>query len=312
MVLSALLINVLKYGGGKDMWDVSKADYKLFKEHFHDTQIIARVGMCLTKVSFLLFYQRLLIPKGTRFTVIWWAIWLCFWYNVLYAISLIITVTTECVGKADKVAKGQQCVNEYAVLTCASVINVSSDLMILVIPIVSVWGLQMPAGKKLKLSAIFFVGALAVMSSIARLAYQLAVKDEPNQSLITMILSLLNLAEQFIGVVVSCMPALPAFYRHFRSKGTSKNSNNHGGLSASIMGFQKRSNPSTDRSKSSKGKDPFPVHVEGDLTTRGYEELDELDSGPKPYETKVQWECQQPIESKVYAVKMEEVPRIQG
>ena len=116
--------------------------------------------MCCTKVSFLLFYHRLLIPKGTRFTRIWWAIWLCFWYNVLYAISLVITVATECVGKADKVAKGEQCVNEYAVLTGASVINVSSDLMILLIPIVSIWGLQMTAMRKWKLSIVFCFGSL--------------------------------------------------------------------------------------------------------------------------------------------------------
>ena len=130
------------------------------KQHFHDTQIIARVGMCCTKVSFLLFYQRLFLPKGVRYTPIWWSIWLCFWYNVLYAISLVITVSTECVGKEDKVAKGQQCVNEYAVLTCASVINASSDLMIFIIPVVSIWGLHMPTERKWKLSAVFFVGFL--------------------------------------------------------------------------------------------------------------------------------------------------------
>ena len=83
-----------------------------------------------------------------------------FWYNILYAIALVITVITSCVGKADKVAKGQQCVNEYMVLTFASVINVSSDLMILIIPLASIWGLQMPSGRKWKLSSVFFFGSL--------------------------------------------------------------------------------------------------------------------------------------------------------
>ena len=160
--LAALLINVLRWGGGKDLWNISKKDFGLFKKHFRDTQIIARVGMCCTKISFLLFYQRLLIPKGTRYTPVWWAIWLCFWYNVLYAVALVVTVVTSCVGKADKVAAGKQCVNEYAVLTCASVINVSSDLIIFAIPITSIWGLQMPKGKKWRLSAIFFFGFLSV------------------------------------------------------------------------------------------------------------------------------------------------------
>lgn len=253
--------------------------------------------MCCTKVSFLLFYQRLLIPKGTRWTLIWWSIWLCFWYNVLYAISLIITILTECVGKEAIVAKGGQCVNEYAVLICASVINVSSDLMILVIPIAGIWGLHMPTKKKLKVSSIFIIGGLAVLSSVARLGYQVAVAKDPNQSRAIMILSMLNLAEQFIGVIVSCMPVLPAFYRHLRNSKSQGASDEHGGLSASIMGFQSKSKKFSDGSRPSKRsatKDPFPLSTTGDLTTRGYEELDELESQPQVHITRNEWEKHEP------------------
>lgn len=95
-----------------------------------------------------------------------------------------------------------------------------------------------------------------------------------------------SLCEQFIGVIVSCMPVLPAFYRHIRTQGSSRDAGSSGGLSASILGFQKRSKSSSDRSKSSGGRsggrarDPFPIS-EGTLTTRGleegYHELDEVD-----------------------------------
>lgn len=57
-------------------------------------------------------------------------------------------------------AKGENCVNEYAVVVCASVINVVSDLMILVIPIAAIWGLHMNKRRKIKLSAVFAVGLL--------------------------------------------------------------------------------------------------------------------------------------------------------
>ena len=295
----------------------TKLTYKI--QHFHDTQIIARIGMCCTKISFLLFYQRLLVPAGTRWTLIWWSIWICFWYNVLYAVALVITVSTECVGKAAIVAKGGQCVNEYAVLICASVINVSSDIMILVIPIVGIWGLQMPKEKKRRLSAVFIVGGLAVLSSLARLGYQIAYAKDLNQSLAIMTVSLLNLAEQFIGVIVSCMPILPAFYRHLKTTGSfHKSSQNNyrkrsggGDLAANILRFQSRnhkesktstgatsSSSAGKRSKSSNKakKDPFPVYTTMDdkLTTRGYEELGELESGPKPQVQRCEWEMQQP------------------
>lgn len=127
---------------------------------FHDIEIVARVGMFFTKASILLFYHRLFVPSGTRWTKIWWSIWFVFWWNLLYAIALVLAVAFECVGKEALVAEGKACVDEYAVLICASVINVTTDLMILVIPIVAIWGLHMRSGKKWRVSAIFAVGTL--------------------------------------------------------------------------------------------------------------------------------------------------------
>ena len=116
--------------------------------------------MFFTKASILLFYQRLFVPFGVRWTPIWWSIWFVFWWNLLYAVALVLAVAFECVGKGAMVAEGKQCLNEYAVLIGASVINVTTDIMILVIPIAAICGLHMPAVKKWRLSAIFAVGTL--------------------------------------------------------------------------------------------------------------------------------------------------------
>ena len=116
--------------------------------------------MFFTKAAILLLFHRLFIVDRTRRTSIWWAIWFVFYWNLLYAIALILSVAFQCVGKADRVAAGKECYNEFAVLMCASVINVTTDLMILVIPIVAIWGLKLPSAKKWRLSAVFAVGLL--------------------------------------------------------------------------------------------------------------------------------------------------------
>lgn len=263
--------------------------------------IIARVGMCCTKVSILLLYLRLLVPQGTKWTPIWWSIWLCFWYNILYAIALVIAEATECAGRTHK-AVDEQCINEYALLICASAVNVSSDIMILIIPIAAIWGLHMPSHKKWKISAIFLIGGVAVVSSVVRLGYEIVASKRPNQSIAITTIAVLKLGEQFIGVVVSCMPILPAFYRHVRTTSVVTNTHN-AGLSESILGYQRKNknNNFKDRSKRSTAKDPFPVNstTNAELTTRGYEELDELEAQPKIYVTKSEWESQQPRTAKV-------------
>ncbi|KAL8782455.1 MAG: hypothetical protein Q9195_009640, partial [Heterodermia aff. obscurata] len=251
-----------------------------------------------TKISILLLYLRLLVPQGTKWTPIWWSIWLCFWYNILYAIALVLAEATECAGRQQPKNRtvpnngSEQCINEYALLICASAVNVSSDIMILIIPTAAIWGLHMPTHKKWKLSAIFLIGGFAVVSSVVRLGYEIAASRRPNQSIAISTIAVLKLGEQFIGVVVSCLPILPAFYRHVRS---SNNTNREGGgLEESILGYQRGK-------RSTANKDPFPVSAAngGELTTRGYEELDELEAQPKVHVTKSEWETQQPRTAKV-------------
>ena len=118
--------------------------------------------MFFTKASILLLYHRLFIPPRTTNAQgpIFWSIWFIFFWNLLYAVVLVLAVAFECVSKATLVAAGKQCVDEYAVLVCASVINVTTDIMILVIPMMAIRGLNMNRGKKRRLYAVFAVGLL--------------------------------------------------------------------------------------------------------------------------------------------------------
>ncbi|KAL6712882.1 hypothetical protein ACLMJK_009594 [Lecanora helva] len=294
VVLGGLMIKGLDYGMGSDMWNVSKAKHKHFTKLFHDIEIIARVGMFFTKASIILLYHRLFIPHGTCWTGTWWSIWLAFWWNLLYAIALVLTVSFECLGKDALVAQGKACVDEYAILISASVINVSTDVIILIIPLVAIWGLHMPREKKWRLSTVFAVGTLGLLASVARLAYQIPEADQPNTTMITMVLLLLNAAEQFIGIIVCCMPILPAFYRHIKAYhqhhlalfpqqplSPSDPSSSSGGSPTRLKKFTTNSfiapgNDSERRQmmRKSGARDPYPVY-----STRGYEELDELERG---------------------------------
>ena len=116
--------------------------------------------MTFTKTAIVLFFHRLFVVDKSRRPPVWWVIWFVFWWNLLYAIALVLSVAFQCVGKDALVREGHECMNEYAVLVCASVINVTTDLMILTIPIFGLWGLQMPFGKKIRLFAVFAVGVL--------------------------------------------------------------------------------------------------------------------------------------------------------
>ncbi|KAL8655692.1 MAG: hypothetical protein Q9226_002940 [Calogaya cf. arnoldii] len=268
--------------------------------------IVARTGLTLTKISFLLLYQRIFITPGNRYSPIYWSIWITFACNCVFAIAYVVALMTQCVGKEDLAAEGGQCIDEYAILISSSFINVAMDLAVLIIPIVAIWGLQMPAAKKRRLSAVFVLGGLAVLASVARLAYQFVVAKNPNQSIAFTINCLLKLIEQSIGVIVSCLPILPAFYQRLRSTGSTTRSKSlaksksEGEASASILGYQRRGRgfPSVASAKKSKPREPFPVEWTVDdkvITRNGYEELAELERGtPEPTASEREWGVAQP------------------
>lgn len=283
-------------------------------QHFDSIQIVARVGLTLTKISLLLFYQRVFMIPGNRFSPIYWAIWITFWCNCLLAVAYVIALSTQCVGKPDLGAEGGQCIDKNALIITSSFINVAVDFSVLIIPIVVIWGLQIPIAKKRRLSGVIVLGGLAVLASVARLGYQLAAAKNPNRSVAFTINSLLKLIEQSIGVIVSCLPVLPAFYQRFwgtvvtgpasRSQMLGK-SKSQQGASPNLLGHQRRGCgfPSTPSTQNPQSRDPFPVQWTKDdkMTTRdGYEEMAELErDAPEPTETAKGWGVAEPRLSRV-------------
>ena len=187
--------------------------------------------MFFTKASIVLLYQRVFIPSQSRKGVIWWAIWFVFWWNLLYAVALILVVTTECIGKEARVAKGEECLDQSAVVIGATVINVVSDLMILAIPIVAIWGLQMAKKPKMRLLSVFAVGLMqvsassmpfccqtrkanggsrGVFASIARLGYLVPEASKPNQTVIVMVLLIFKYVAQSSGAKRDQSSLIPA------------------------------------------------------------------------------------------------------
>ena len=128
------------------------------RQLFSDIEIVARISMFFTKLSILLLFLRLFAPPQTQRSKLYYAIWGVIWFNLLYSVALVLLVLFECTGKGD--IPRSECVDTYIVLVTASLINVLSDLAMLIIPMFAVWDLHMPVQRKLRLSVVFAVGTM--------------------------------------------------------------------------------------------------------------------------------------------------------
>ena len=166
--------------------------------------MIARFAIFFARLSILLLYVRIFFPIGSPRTSFWWVIQAVIWLNLLYTVSLILVTTLQCVPY--HLPWGSSCVNQWLVLIMASVINIISDIAVLVIPIASIMRLQTTRRKKLAIWTLFAFGTLAPLASIARLAYQIPLANGANKTVIYPIVIILASAEQTVAMIVGSAP----------------------------------------------------------------------------------------------------------
>lgn len=136
--------------------DDPSADIKQYLEIFQDLQMVARMSMFFAKLSILLLYIRLFFPKGVTRSLFWWIIQAVVWLNLLYTVGLILAIALQCVPYHK--SYGASCMDQYMVLISASIINIISDLLVLMIPMASVWRLNMSHKRKWAVWALFAFG----------------------------------------------------------------------------------------------------------------------------------------------------------
>ncbi|KAI0467436.1 hypothetical protein F4859DRAFT_494423 [Xylaria cf. heliscus] len=204
IALCTLQLLMLQHGAGLNIWDVPAHELKEFLKLWLGVQMAARIAIFFARLSILLFYIRIFFPIGTIKSVFWWIIQAVIWLNVLYSISLILVLTLQCVPY--HLPWGSSCINQYLVLVLASVINIISDIAVLVIPIAFIIRLRTTKRKKWAIWALFAFGTLAPLASIARLSYQIPLADGKNKTVIYPIVLFLATAEQTVAMIVGSAP----------------------------------------------------------------------------------------------------------
>ena len=91
------------------------------------------------------------------------AIHVSLWIIILFYLPLMFFVIFECSPRDiiwNKLATTGHCFNIIAILEATGIFNVISDFGILLLPLASIWKLQMTLKKRLLISSVFAIGLL--------------------------------------------------------------------------------------------------------------------------------------------------------
>lgn len=116
--------------------------------------------MFAAKLALLLQIKRIFAGPQRNFT--YWAVWVLITANFATYLALFIALIFACWPREaiwNPFVKGK-CINTCATMIASSVINIISDFTILILPLLSIWSLQMPLTRKMGVAVIFATGAL--------------------------------------------------------------------------------------------------------------------------------------------------------
>ncbi|KAI1097492.1 hypothetical protein F4804DRAFT_327449 [Jackrogersella minutella] len=131
------------------------------------------IGVVLTiKAAILLEWARIFIPYGVR-NVFFWCVYGVLGANTIFYIIVLFLMNFACTPVEknwDPLFVGGSCpINTQAVNIASAVLNLCSDIFILLLPQRIIWGLKMSRKTKTGVSIIFAIGIICCIAAIFRL-----------------------------------------------------------------------------------------------------------------------------------------------
>lgn len=110
------------------------------------------------------------------------------------------------------------CLRQPDIFIVDASINVVTDLVILTLPILLIYKMNIPLNKKLRVIIVLSAGGLVCSVTIVRLIWIIMYRNATDRTWSTKRLDLITNPEISLGIICACLLALPAFLKRARSE----------------------------------------------------------------------------------------------
>lgn len=197
------MLNVFPCGFGKHLWSVTEEQLQCYMKKLLFLGVTYFWPPTLAKLSLIVLYHRLNPNLGFRVA--------------LYVIAFVITTytivfTAILSGPCNPLNVGSStCLNNVAL--AQAVLNISTDGVLVLMPVIMLWGLNMPRKQKVAVGCILGLGSGAVIASCVRIAYVRAMINNPDVLYTQGSAAVWSAVEINIGILCNCLAMLKPFVR---------------------------------------------------------------------------------------------------
>jgi len=203
-VFSILIIVLTTFGLGRHQDTLTPTESIKFAKGCLAAETVLNVPIVTIKLSILLLYHRIFVSP--RFTRALWAtgIFLVSWCFASAMVDIFQCVPVQALWDPTIPHK---CVNVDGELIAVSLLNVISDVLILILPLPMLWGLHTTTQRKWQLTGLFLMGSLVCVGSIVRTVYssQVSLTDASWDNTKP---AMWSAVEINLAIVSACLPTL--------------------------------------------------------------------------------------------------------
>ncbi|GAB7344455.1 hypothetical protein MBLNU457_2296t1 [Dothideomycetes sp. NU457] len=222
LLLTVDVVMQTRYGLGRHINEVSAKDLESFFKYFWFSFWIYNITLTTIKLSILAQYKRIFVTDWFQKVV-----------RVMIGVICLYGLTTffDCVFICTPVSfywtqtGNGHCINQWAMFYANAVLNILTDLMIIILPMPVLKSLQVRKRHKIPLMAIFAIGGFVCIISALRL--WLLYEAQHNTDLTDMNVRPVTWSslEANLAIITSSLPTLkPLLLRVFPRLGSSTNS----------------------------------------------------------------------------------------
>ncbi|KAI9040230.1 uncharacterized protein KD926_008431 [Aspergillus affinis] len=197
--------------GGYDIWFYSKATLIKYMQLVLSYNMMYTASVTLSKVSILLFYQRIFQIRKPFRIASWVVGFLVFGFFMSNEFGLIFSFSP--VEAQWKVWLPYTTIQIKQFWLATGIINVVLDFIILCLPQPLVWKLKMGWKQRVLLSGVFCLGGVVCIGSILRLNFLTKVNLQ-NPTATQSVAGTWQVVEMNLSIICACLATYPSLYRH--------------------------------------------------------------------------------------------------
>ncbi|QKX54809.1 uncharacterized protein TRUGW13939_01898 [Talaromyces rugulosus] len=198
-------IKYAQYGSGDQMTTIPPDNVILMLKILPGFQLLWGTAMSLAKFSYMFFYLSVFkaSERFRRLTFGCMTIVALWWIANVFQIFLICRPFKM---NWDSTAKGT-CGNRPLTYALVGAVNIATDITTLLLPVPTVWSLQMPKRFKVGITAIFCIGLLITIISIIRMQSLIVLSfTEISSSMVDPVFW--TVVEPSLAVTNACLPII--------------------------------------------------------------------------------------------------------